>query len=82
MALVGKQKLNPEEKQLKDELLAEGFGHWGRRDFLAFIRGCAEHGWCARLGSSRFATATVTGLIARSVSSCRRRCRVAPNACR
>jgi hypothetical protein len=42
--LVDRVKLTPEEKSEKEMLMAEGFGHWGRRDFLAFIRGCAEHG--------------------------------------
>eukprot|EP01048_Picozoa_sp_COSAG05_P024801 COSAG05_NODE_6007_length_1041_cov_1.912951_2_plen_79_part_00 len=60
VTLVDKQKLSPEEKELKEELLAEGFGNWGRRDFLAFIRGCTEHGWCAPACASRSQLATCT----------------------
>ena len=42
---VEREKLTEEEEELKEQLLAEGFGEWGRRDLLNFVRGCAEYGY-------------------------------------
>jgi len=38
------EPLNEEEEELKEQLLAQGFGSWTRRDFTAFIRGCEMWG--------------------------------------
>eukprot|EP01047_Picozoa_sp_COSAG01_P040521 COSAG01_NODE_3417_length_6121_cov_33.897376_3_plen_998_part_00 len=44
---VERQKLTEAEKELKQELLDEGFASWGKRDFLNFVRANADHGWQA-----------------------------------
>ncbi|QBM86583.1 SWI/SNF-related matrix-associated actin-dependent regulator of chromatin subfamily A member 5 [Metschnikowia aff. pulcherrima] len=36
--------LTDEEKQLKEELLTQGFGHWNRRDFTHFVSLSAKYG--------------------------------------
>lgn len=37
--------LTEEEQQEKDELAAEGFESWSRRDFQQFVRALENHGW-------------------------------------
>lgn len=32
--------LSPEEEELKEQLLSQGFASWTRKDFNAFVRGC------------------------------------------
>ena len=41
------QERKEEKKELKQELLDEGFASWGKRDFLNFVRANADHGWQA-----------------------------------
>ncbi|KAJ1930665.1 chromatin remodeling complex Adenosinetriphosphatase [Tieghemiomyces parasiticus] len=38
------EPLTEEEEARKERLSAEGFEHWNRRDYLAFLRGCERHG--------------------------------------
>lgn len=36
--------LTEEEKQLKEDLLTQGYGNWNRKDFIHFILVCTKHG--------------------------------------
>ncbi|GMM46784.1 DNA translocase [Pichia kluyveri] len=38
------KELSEDDIKLKDELIAEGFGDWNRREFMQFIHGCAKYG--------------------------------------
>jgi len=38
------EPLTEEEEERKEQLLAQGFGAWSRRDFNAFVRGCEMFG--------------------------------------
>jgi SWI/SNF-related matrix-associated actin-dependent regulator of chromatin subfamily A member 5 len=37
--------LTEAEQQEKEELVAEGFEDWSRRDFQQFVRGLEAYGW-------------------------------------
>ncbi|KAL4252780.1 SNF2/RAD54 helicase family protein [Abortiporus biennis] len=39
------EPLTEEEQQEKEELIAQGFEDWSRRDFQQFIRGLENYGW-------------------------------------
>jgi SWI/SNF-related matrix-associated actin-dependent regulator of chromatin subfamily A member 5 len=39
------EPLSPEELELKEQFIEEGFPDWSRRDFQQFIRGLEAHGW-------------------------------------
>ena len=34
------EPLTAAEEELKEQVLAQGFGAWSRKDFNAFVRGC------------------------------------------
>lgn len=42
--ILNSRALTDEEKQLKEELLTQGFGHWNRRDFTHFILSSSKYG--------------------------------------
>ncbi|OBA24478.1 hypothetical protein METBIDRAFT_134373 [Metschnikowia bicuspidata var. bicuspidata NRRL YB-4993] len=42
--ILNSRALTDEEKQMKEELLTQGFGHWNRRDFTHFILTSSKYG--------------------------------------
>ena len=39
------EPLSEEELQVKEELIAQGFEDWSRRDFQQFVRALESYGW-------------------------------------
>lgn len=37
--------LTEEEQEEKEELLAQGFDNWTRREFQQFVKALESHGW-------------------------------------
>ena len=56
------EALTEEELQEKDELIAQGFEDWSRRDFQQFVRALESYGWSVGLGLyMKFNLISVTG---------------------